>query len=111
MRDDCSPRDAAALNSRAAVEELGRIPRGQVAVDIVAARSAQATALATIGLLQAVLHVGDTLAAARLSAPGTPVDLIDVTTHADASPQYILGEGAAEALLAMGWTPPAEGGR
>ncbi|MFG3228124.1 hypothetical protein ACGF07_25530 [Kitasatospora sp. NPDC048194] len=33
--------------------------------------------------------------------------LVDVTTTSDAEPSYILGHGTYEALVAMGWTPPA----
>lgn len=103
-----TPRAAAAQNAQAAIDELGRIPQGVVATDIVVARSTQATAMAMLGILEALLYMGDTLAAARPPAPGTPVDLINVATFAGTAPQYILGEGAAEALIAMGWTPPAE---
>lgn len=109
MKDRLSPRAAALKNADAAIADLRRIPEGPVPTDVVIAFSTRATALALIGLTQAVVHASDVSSAARLSKADQLVELVDVSTPADAAPQYVVGKLAAEALVALGWTPPAEG--
>ena len=59
------------------------------------------TASALAGLTLTMRH--DHLPALELD-----LNLVDVTELADLDAQVILGPGVAEALVALGWTPPAD---
>lgn len=61
-----SHRERAEENLDKAVAELNRlVPGPAVPFDMVKANCARGQAIATVGILQALLHIGDVLSAAR----------------------------------------------
>ncbi|MGW2539433.1 hypothetical protein ACWC5I_00795 [Kitasatospora sp. NPDC001574] len=105
-------------NAEQAALALRQIPTGPTSTDVMLAWSAKAQAIATTGLIQAVLHLSSGRAATPVmwtdpdrspdgcTLPPRPAHLVNVTAFSDREPRYVLGKGAHEALIAMGWTPP-----